>query len=289
MIDPFIAQIRGRYQEGRLIPFVGAGVSSGVTWEIDGQHKRGPSWREVVDEACRILEFEIPDLLRTRGTDLQILEYFHLKQTGYGELTAWLQRELAAPDEALLASRVHQALANLSNCRIYYTTNYDDFLERALHLHGRPSKRSAGEPDIGDAIVAESTGTSPSGSCEVVKFHGDLFNPSQMVISESNYEHRLALNTSLDHRLRSDLLGRALLFIGYSFRDPNVAYLFRRLKEESGPLPGTAYGHRAYIAVADPSDFEYLLFRERNIQVIPINATDQTEQTAELLEAIANG
>jgi hypothetical protein len=289
MNDPLIGQIRGRYQEGRLIPFVGAGVSTGVTWEADGKRKRGPSWREVVDEACRILGCDIPDLLRARGTDLQILEYFHLKQTGYGELTAWLLRELAAPDEALMASRVHQALANLKKCRIYYTTNYDDFLERALRLHGRPSQRIAGEPDIGAAILAESAGASPADRCDVVKFHGDLFDPSQMVISESNYEDRLRLNTALDHRLRSDLLGRALLFIGYSFRDPNVAYLFRRLKEESGPLPGSAYGHRGYIAVADPSDFEYLLFRERNIQVIPISATDQTEQTAELLEAIANG
>jgi hypothetical protein len=259
-----------------------------VRWDVAGATRRGLSWTEVVDQACRILGFADPDFLRVRGTDLQILEYFYLKQHSYGALTTWLTRELDAPDDALLASRAHAALAALTKCSIYYTTNYDDFLERGLRLHGRPCERIAIEAHIAEALQRAADDENPQPGCQVVKFHGDLNHAVQMVLSETHYEDRLELNTPLDHRLRSDLLGRALLFIGYSFRDPNVAYLFRRLQADLGPLPDTAHGHRAYIAVAEPSDFEYLLFRERNIDVIPISAERQAEETAELLEAIAN-
>jgi hypothetical protein len=258
-----------------------------VTWDLGGTTHRGPSWREVVDQSCRILGFSDPDLLRARGTELQILEYFRLKRHDYGELMAWLIRELTAPDDALRGSRVHAALASLARCSIFYTTNYDDFLERGLQLHGRPCQRIAIEAHIAEALQRQARDDADPHSCQVVKFHGDLTSTSSMVLSESNYEDRLQLNTPLDHRLRSDLLGRALLFIGYSFRDPNVAYLFRRLKADLGRLPDTAHGYRAYIAVTEPSDFEYLLFRERNIAVIPISAEKQADETAELLEAIA--
>ncbi len=108
-----------------------------------------------------------------------------------------------------------------------------------------------------------------------------------MVLSESDYEKRLSFSDVEDQRLKSDLLGRALLFLGYSFRDWNVSYLFRLVNENFGPLPKAPTGRRAYIAVADPSDFEYTLFRARNIEVLPISTATQTEDTADLLRSLA--
>ena len=65
--------LRRLYRERRVIPFVGAGASVSVSW--NGGSKHGPSWRELVDQAATLLGAD-PDLLRLRGTDLQILEYF---------------------------------------------------------------------------------------------------------------------------------------------------------------------------------------------------------------------
>jgi hypothetical protein len=107
-----------------------------------------------------------------------------------------------------------------------------------------------------------------------------------MVLSESQYEERLALDGPMDLRFRSDMLGRAALFIGYSFRDPNVAYLFRTIKEKLGPLPTSLTGRRAYILVADPSDFEARLFAERNIEVVPVHGSCQTQDVSELLSEL---
>jgi len=126
---------------------------------------------------------------------------------------------------------------------------------------------------------------SPS-ACDIVKFHGDLNYPNQMELSESDYERRLKLSAAMDYRLRADLLGRALLFIGYSFRDWNVSYLFRLVNEQFQQLPGSPTGRRAYITVASPSRFEIDLFRARNIEVIPVGSSSQTEDIAAILDEV---
>ncbi len=277
-------ELRTLYHSGRLLPFVGAGVSAGVTWQYDGKPRQGPSWRELVDKAAQIVGFDDADLLRMRGTDLQILEYFRRKRHGeIGELTNWLAGLMRPSDGELKASVVHQRLAELRRCDIFYTTNYDDFLERALGAHGRSCHRIAIEGHIADSLSSRGL---TDGACEVVKFHGDLAHVSTMVLSEDDYEQRLKLETALDHRLRTDMLGRALLFLGYSFRDWNVAYLFRLVNDVFGNLPDSMHGRRAYIAVSDPSDFEHTLFQARNIEVIPIRGSHRSEDIADLLQQI---
>lgn len=253
-----------------------------VTWHENGQEKRGPSWRELVDQAAREIGFSDPDLLRVRGQDLQILEYFGIKhQNTFSKLTNWLYAEMRPPDEALQKSEIHKELSLLDKCRLFYTTNYDDFIERSFKLHGRPCTSIVTEADMG-ALPPD-----PSlNYAEVVKFHGDLRWPEHMVISESDYEERLRLGTAMDRRLWADALGRALLFIGYSFRDSNVSYLFRLVNDEFKRLPSSPTGRRAYITVSDPSDFERELYRARNIEVIAIDGKSQTQSVVELLREI---
>ncbi len=248
MVPRYPSELRDRYQEGRLIPFIGAGASMAVSWAQDGTDYRGVSWAELVDAAIDQLGFANPDLLRDRGTDLQILEYFKIVNEGqFADITNWMLSRMRPSNDALKASVLHTGLVALEKCRLFYTTNFDDFLERSFDLAGRPHKRIAIEGHMG---------ATKEGEAEIVKFHGDLRNPDSMVLSESHYENRLKLDTPMDYRLRADVLGRALLFIGYSFRDWNVSYLFRLVNDQFEALPASLGGRRAYIAVSDPSDFE---------------------------------
>jgi hypothetical protein len=275
--------LRKLYHQGRLIPFVGAGISAGVRWQVDGVERRGPTWSELVDQAARQIGFADANLLRVRGTDLQILEYYRRKRhSSIGELSTWLSNHMQVPEEHLAGSSIHAGLAALTRCNRIYTTNYDDFIERALLLHGRECTKIVIEGHIADAQAhaAEAGGDT---LCEVVKFHGDLTVPEKMVLSESDYERRLKLEDPLDHRLRSDVLGRALLFLGYSFRDWNIAYLFRLVEEAFGDLPASNGGRRAYIVMANPCDFEITLFDARNIEVVPIDGNRTSEEIATLL------
>lgn len=271
-----VRELRSLYSDGRLLPFVGAGVSASVEWDAGGVALRGPSWEQLVDQAATELGFANAGLLRVRGTDLQILEYFKLKFGSHARLTNWLLQQMNPPDDALRRSPIHEALARLDGCSIIYTTNFDDFVERSLRLRGRSCRAVAIEAEL-----AQST----SGT-EVVKFHGDWDHPENLVLTESDYQRRMAFEEPMDLRLWSDLLNRSVLFLGYSFRDPNVAYLFHRINERLSKLPNTSSGRRAYIVLQDPSQFERQLFQERNIEVVHVDGVGRTEAVAELLNKI---
>jgi hypothetical protein len=248
-----------------------------VKWTGTGDPNTGPSWSQMVSQAASILGYKDPELLRMRGTDLQILEYFRIKKNNFAPLTNWMVRLMNAPDDAIRASKVHTALCELIRCGIFYTTNYDDFLERALRDNGRDVQVIATEGDMGFQ----------SSATQVVKFHGDFNNPDEMVVSEGQYYRRMKLESPMDLKSRSDLFGRAVLFVGYSFRDINIAYLFQNVNEVFKQLPHSFSGKRAYITVHNPSDFENRLFYARNIEVIPTYGDDRTAATAEILQDLA--
>lgn len=271
-----VSELRSLYRDGRLLPFVGAGVSASVIWREADMDRRGPSWDELVAEAAHQLGFQNPQLIRARGTDLQILEYFNLHHSGYTRLTNWLFRNMNPPDAAIRNSAIHNELVEMVKCHTIYTTNFDDFIERSFELHGRPHR----------AIAIEADMRFEDGVRNIIKFHGDWNHPERMVLTESDYERRMEFKTPIDSRFLSDLLNRSVLFLGYSFRDPNVAYLFRQVKERLGDLPNTGTGRRAYIAVQEPSQFERRLFQERNIEVIGIDSRNLTASVAELLSEI---
>jgi hypothetical protein len=277
-------ELKRRYSQGHVIPFIGAGASMSVTWkDAGGVERRGPSWQQLVDWAASEIGFEVPDLLRMRAsTDLQILEYFKIKK-GVGPLNHWLATSMLPNDDALRQSRMHAALASLKQCSLFYTTNFEDLLERSLQLAGRSVSTVAREADH----TGKRGGTGVLDVTEVVKFHGDLRHPETMVLSESDYQQRLSFSRPMDFRLLSDLLNRVILFIGYSFSDPNVSYLFYRLKEMLQAPADARTGVRAYIFVADPSDFEHQLFRSRQIEVIRYDGADHTNGIAALLEELA--
>lgn len=277
--------LRARYREGRLVPFVGAGASMAVSWDENGVKRHGISWSGLVDQAARILGYDDAEMLRVRGSDLQILEYYTAKNGGQtAELRNWISKTLTAPDDALTSSPVHAALAKLVKCNVIYTTNYDDYIERALALTGRSATAVAVERHLAEILKADSE--SELITTQVVKFHGDLNNPERMVLSERDYDKRMRLEDVEDRRLTADALGRAVLFVGYSFRDANVSYLFRLMNEAFGSLPVDTTGRRAYILVSDPSDFEITLYNARNIEVIPIRSDHRTEDTAAILEGL---
>lgn len=270
----FPKKLKTIYNDGRLLPFIGAGVSMAVTWKIGADTIRGPSWGELVEKASSLVGFNDPDLLRVRGSDLQILEYFRLENgNNTTPLTNWLVKELHPPDDSLVNSQIHKRLSELSMCKTFYTTNFDTFLENSFNLFGRNNKVIVKEQDMCKAH---------NGECEIIKFHGDLNHPDMLVLSEADYEKRLNLTTELDYRFISDLLNRTVLFLGYSFRDPNVAYLFRKINDQFQKNNGF-HEPKAYIVVKHPSKFEKTLFTSRNIEIIPADTDNLTDFIADLL------
>ena len=269
-------ELKRLYREGRVIPFVGAGASMSVSWERNGEIIRGPSWSELVDQACRLLGIADPELLEMRGTSLQILEYFRKKEGNHQRLINWLLRRMDASDDEILKSPIFDCLIRMNECNVFYTTNYDDFLERALSKAGRQVVRVAREDDMAQRTP----------DAQVVKFHGDFSIPEKMVLSEHHYQGRMNFLDPLDLKLRADVLGKAILFVGYSFNDQNVTYLFHLIEQHLGDLPSSPSGSRAYVIYVNPSDFEHQLFSSRGISVLPAYGDDKGKAVARVLESM---
>jgi hypothetical protein len=153
------------------------------------------------------------------GDHLQFAEYYFLASDHrIGPLRHIISSALQNNTNTLL-SAPHIELLNLGAPSIY-TTNYDDLIERTFKSLKQPVEVIALPKD-----VATSSGV----KTQVVKYHGDLRHEQTLVLTESYYYARLDLDSPMDLKFRSDLLGRSVLFMGYSFRDINIRIIWFKL------------------------------------------------------------
>ena len=76
-----------------------------------------------------------------------------------------------------------------------------------------------------DDIVAAPVDT----STQVVKLHGTFDDDGSLVLTETSYFDRLEFESPIDIKMRADILGKTLLFIGYSLSDINIRYMLYKL------------------------------------------------------------
>lgn len=193
----------------RLILFVGARVSVNLGL---------PSWSQLIDEIALQLEYD-PDIYRTFGNDYSLAEYYRINKKSIGSLRSYLDVHWHSADIKIEESKIHEYIVK-SNFKIIYTTNYDRWIEKAFTHWEKEFVKIKNVSDILD-IDEEKT--------QIIKFHGDFDDDSSIVIDESGYYERLDFETPLDIKLRSDTLGKSVLFIGYSLNDINMRVLFFKL------------------------------------------------------------
>jgi len=193
----------------RAILFAGAGVSMSVGL---------PSWGELIAHMRRDLGLDEDDTVRNWGYQT-LAEYYRLKNGSIGPLRSWMDRTWSVSAERVKESRIHELIVKL-DFPLIYTTNYDNNLELAHQLHGKPYVKIANTCDI----VSCDTGLP-----QIVKFHGDFDDDETLVLAETDYFKRLSFETPLDTKFKADALGRTLLFVGYSMSDLNIRLMLYRL------------------------------------------------------------
>jgi hypothetical protein len=208
--------------EGRLIPFIGAGFSAAHGL---------PGWEEMLEKVTDELEdcpLSYGDIREACNDDpLQIAEYlFLVSGEQIGPLRHLMSGQLR-PSEPVLQSSAHIELVNLGAPQVY-TTNFDELIEQTYRALNEPVEVVALPRDVA---------TSHGEGTQVVKYHGDLRHEKTLVLTESQYYKRLDFESPMDLKFRADLLGRAVLFMGYSFRDINIRVIWFKLLQMMQEVP----------------------------------------------------
>jgi hypothetical protein len=261
-------RLRQQVKDRRAIPFIGAGFSFNLHL---------PSWDALLDYLASELDYD-PKVFRVEGDNLQLAEYYLLKRNHIGPLRSTLDRWFNDSRIDIRKSEQHKLLVDLG-APIIYTTNYDNWIERAHEVHGKQFRKVVTIDDMGD----------PSDDItQIIKFHGDFSSDESLVLAESHYFDRLALESALDVRLLSDMIGRSLLFIGYSFQDINMRYMWHRLTRlwarGSGGIAGTQ--PQSYYIGYGVGSVQRALLRQKNVVTIDLDPTDREKSLVGFLRAI---
>jgi hypothetical protein len=264
-----IDSLRKLRRQRRLIPFVGAGLSQPLNL---------PSWSKLIDFIAGQLGYD-PEVFKLNGTYSQLAEYYAAVKQSIGPLRSEMDRLFNPSDAAIAASRSHELLVRMK-LPLIYTTNYDAIIERAYALHGTKCHPVANIDDIASA---------PQDATHVVKFHGTFSDDSSLVLTESNYFDRLAFESALDIKLRADMLGKTLLFLGYSLSkdDINIRYLLyklhklrRQVRSEPPNEPS------AYLTAFGAGEVQRTLLAKWDVEVIELDPLEKTSSTEAFLESL---
>jgi hypothetical protein len=264
--DEKLSQLREAHRRGKVVLFVGAGISMGLGL---------PPWSALIEHMAHELGVDAQSF-GGKGGYLTLAEYFRLRQGSIGPLLAWMDREWHRSGVRVEGSRVHELLAK-GRFPIIYTTNYDRWLEAAFEHHKVKYTRVVS--------VADLARLRPGGT-QIIKFHGDLEDDASIVLDESSYFARLDFESPLDIKLRADVLGRSVVFIGYSLADVNIRYLFYKLSRLwKQSVPDVAQPV-SYLFSPSANEVQQAVLAQWGIEVIPLARDDPSKALVEFLEAL---
>lgn len=249
-------------EERRVIPFLGAGFSRGLDF---------PLWNELLETIAKDINLDMPieDLKKyCYNNSLQIAEYLYIKANkNIGSLRHSISNQINK-EVNLVSSGAHFELINLGAKQIY-TTNYDEIIEKTYKYLGL-------QPEV--IVHAEQIAKAKDSSTQVVKFHGDLRYDETLVLTESSYFSRLNFDTPMDLKFRADLLGKSVLFIGYSFQDINIRVIWFRLMEMMSNINDIP---KSYMVSLNPNPVLEELYKEVGIETIVLDPEGREKSNTE--------
>jgi hypothetical protein len=175
---------------------------------------------------------------------------------------------------------LHHALVRLSAfVPAIYTTNFDDLLERTFTWAGRRCQVVAGPEDLKRWRFDEEGGRFVA-RYPIYKLHGTLDRPGSLVVGEQDFLRRsdLAANP-IDLRFCSDVMGRELLLVGYGFNDPNMRWIWAKLRDLEVPPVGWL------LEPGSSSDLERVTMEMDGIVRVDLD-TDEPDRPPELLHLL---
>lgn len=213
----FIRNYANEVLSGKAAIFAGAGLS--IPCNL-------PSWKDLLEPMASSIGLDV-----NKESDLlSVIQYYQNSTSGRGSIDQEIMNRICEVDCS--PSEGHRILAELP-IKTYWTTNYDKLIETAIAEAGK----------IADVkIVNENLTThAPYRDVTLYKMHGDISNPASIVITRDDYESYSREKELFTLSLKSDLLSKTFLFLGFSFYDPNLLHIMAQLRLSTSDRNRTHY------------------------------------------------
>jgi hypothetical protein len=209
---PFSAEIQGFIKayaddvaDGSAAVFAGAGLSvqSGYV-----------NWADLLRDIATELELDVD-----RETNLVAVAQYHLNERG---TRSRINQKII--DEFSRGHDINDNHRILSRLPIstYWTTNYDTLIEDSLEEVGKRVDVKHAVPHLKQALRGR--------HATVYKMHGDVSDPENAVLTKDDYEGYFRDREMFVTALAGYLVSKTILFVGFSFTDPNIDYILSRIR-----------------------------------------------------------
>jgi SIR2-like protein len=214
-----------RIEEGTCTPFLGAGACHGTL----------PLGGELAEELARAYDYP----LENRDDLARVAQYVAITKEDAVEPKECIARRLRgiAPPDFNEPDEPHGVLADLP-LPVYLTTNYDDFMVRALRSRHRDARQKLcrwnGVIPAQLCLPEPGSDYQPTPANPVVfHLHGHLGCTQSLVLSEDDYLEFLVKMSKdgdlLPPRIQESLTSASILFLGYRIADWDFRVLFHNL------------------------------------------------------------
>jgi hypothetical protein len=203
-INAFINDYVNKLRQGNATILIGAGLSKAAGF-VD--------WKGLLQDLAKEIGLKIED-----ENDLISVAQFHKNsKQNRNRIDEKIVNEFTDKD---IETENHHIIARLP-FKTIWTTNYDDLIE---DTHYKYNKKVDVKSDVDSLFVNRD-----NRSCVLYKMHGDKDHPSKAVLLKEDYEKYYYTHEPFVALLNSELITKSFLFVGFSFTDPNINYVFGRL------------------------------------------------------------
>lgn len=214
----YISMFREKAEQGKLVIFVGAGVSCNV----DGM----PSWNALIQNMAKAIDYSRCDTCRHRlescentcllKDDFSTDELLKVPQHVFNKDQELYYRILNESIPAVTADApLSSAIFDINPAHII-TTNYDQLLESSKNIFCEQYQVIVYDKDLLNADKGK----------YIIKMHGDLSDASSIVLKEQDYLDYSQKHVLIELFIKSLLTDHIVLFLGYSLNDYNIKVYF---------------------------------------------------------------
>ena len=233
-----IGIIREKSESGKLIIFVGSGVSRNV--------KGLPSWNDLVKAMAKAVGYSKCDVCRQKEDKCDAScrlkdsysndEYLKIPQYLYNQDKKKYNKILAKYIKGnKVDAPLSSAIFDLNPVHII-TTNYDTLLESSSNELCSQYKVVIEDKDL---LVSDA-------SKYIIKMHGDINNKNSIVLKEQDYLEFSQRRVLIELFVKALLTNHMILFLGYSLNDYNIKLIISWLnfmRQQNDALEGKNIGY----------------------------------------------